>query len=263
MGKPQRFLYIGRDSMLQDMLTDLMAINSFSGTILLAAPLAFVFITNAGCTKGHHSAEEHMHRYSFEELIQRFESPERDAYQKPDELIRHLNSFLEARSTTGFSDFENGWKGITVADLGAGSGYFTWRLAREGATVIALDIDDRFLSYIEEREEVADYSDVISTRKTDPDSSGLSREEVHIIFSVNVYHHIGNRSDYFREARNSLKNGGFLIIVDFKKDSEIGPPDHIKLSEEEVVSELRAAGYSVEVDRDFLTEQNIYLAVPK
>lgn len=207
----------------------------------------------------HHSAQEHMHKTDFEELVRRFESEERDAYQKPEKVMQHLDNIFKKRGTST-PNFAKGWSGLKVADLGAGTGYFSFRMAREGASVLALDIDERFLEYIESHENYAKYRGQVKTRRVDPDSIGLKPGEVDVIFSTNVYHHIDNRVDYFREARRGLTENGILVIIDFKQgDMPVGPPEHIKLSEDQVRQELSDAGYEVEVDH-LLTYQNIYIA---
>ncbi|MCB1166000.1 MAG: class I SAM-dependent methyltransferase [Leptospiraceae bacterium] len=212
---------------------------------------------------GAKTAEEHMHEMDFDELVQHFEGKERDEYQRPDALLGYLEDLLKARASVGAPSLSNGWNGITVADLGAGTGYFSVRLARRGASVIALDIDPRFLDYIKNREEYAALSDRLELRKVEPSSIGLKKQEVDVIFSVNVYHHIQNRIDYFKAAKTSIKPGGLLIIIDFKKESKIGPPERMKIAKQDVVSELSKAGYQVDVEDQFLPEQNIYLAIPQ
>lgn len=215
------------------------------------------------CQKGsHQSAQEHMHKTDFDVLVQRFESEERNSYQKPDELMNHLDKTFRKHGSRA-SQFSQGWKGLKVADLGAGTGYFAFRMAEKGASVITLDIDERFLRYIEVHPSFNRYSNRIETRKIEPDSIGLASEEVDLIFSVNVYHHIDDRVQYFKEARKSIRDQGLLVIVDFKKgDIPVGPPEHIKLSEQKVKSELSDAGFEVTVD-GFLQYQNIYLGYPK
>lgn len=201
-----------------------------------------------------------MHKSDFQELVRRFESEERNEYQKPEEVMKRLDSIFRKRGESTLS-FASGWKGLKVADLGAGTGYFTFRMAREGASVLALDIDERFLDYIRSRPQYQTYKDRLQTRKVEPHSIGLAVGEVDLIFSVNVYHHIDNRVEYFRAARKGLTDGGMLIIIDFKQgEMPVGPPENIKLSESQVMQELKEAGFDVKVDH-FLPYQNIYIGV--
>ena len=224
-------------------------------TGLIAAICAFLPFCHKS---GHDAAQKHMHTTDFDELVQRFESEERDAYQQPEKVMKHLDSIFKKRGTSA-PVFAQGWSGLKVADLGAGTGYFTFRMARDGAQVIALDVDERFLQYIESTPEYAQYRGKVKTRKVAANSIGLKDGKVNVIFSVNVYHHIDDRVNYFRESRKGLSEDGMLIIIDFKQgEMPVGPPEHIKLSEAEVTEELSRAGYQVQVDH-VLPYQNIYI----
>ncbi|HNL73617.1 MAG TPA: hypothetical protein PKH22_14605, partial [Leptospiraceae bacterium] len=77
------------------------------------------------CSHHHHhgDANEHMNQTSFEDLTSSFENPERDKWQKPKEVL----AFLEKESS------KKSLKGLSVADLGAGTGYFSIRLLDAGA----------------------------------------------------------------------------------------------------------------------------------
>ncbi len=199
-------------------------------------------------TRNHHSdgkkgsANEHMHQSTIEELIKRFESKERDEYQKPEKVL----------------DFLGDLKGKTIVDIGAGSGYFSVRLAEKAEKVIAADVDQEFLSYIQKRIEKDELKN-IEIRKVPYDSPLLKDSEVDKIFIVNTYHHIENRSDYFAKAKKGLKENGELVIIDFfKSESPVGPPIEMKIAIDEVISELKKAGYTTfEVETNLLPYQYI------
>lgn len=187
------------------------------------------------CKKGHlqehrhGSANEYMHRSSTESLISHFESPERDAYQEPDKVIEFLGDV----------------RGKKIMDIGAGSGYFSFRLAEAGAHVIAADVNDEFQAHIRNRLSSYETGAVqMELRKLPYDSPLLDGEEVDMVFIVNTYHHIEDRVDYFAEVLSGLKPGGELVIIDyFKKDIPVGPPKGHKLKKEIVVNELSDAGF--------------------
>lgn len=200
--------------------------------------------------KEHHPEEnhanEHMHRSDFETLVSRFEDPARDEWQKPDTIIAMLGDL----------------SGKTVADIGAGSGYFSFRLAEKAGKVIAIDIDQRFLDYIDEKNASLPEKLPIETRLAAEDDPMLTPNEADIAIIVNTYHHISNRPGYFGNVREKLNKNGSLIVVDyFKKELPVGPPAHIKLTEDEVIEELQKAGFeNITVDSTTLAYQYIIMA---
>ena len=194
---------------------------------------------------GHGSANEFMHKSSFDELVQRFESPERDAYQHPHKVLEHFGNI----------------EGKTIMDIGAGSGYFSVKLAEKGAKVIAADVDDRFLEFIQDRVKKNALQN-IETRKIPYDSPSLAENEVDMVLIVNTYHHIEHRPEYFTQVKKGTKQDGKLIVVDFfKTDTPVGPPTGHKLSMDTVIDELKKAGYgSFDVNVDLLPFQYIITA---
>lgn len=191
------------------------------------------------------SANEHMHQSSVDELSRRFESPERDAYQQPEKVLEYLGNI----------------KGKKIMDIGAGTGYFSVKLAAKGAQVIAADVSDEFQMYLKERIE-KNHLKNISLRKIPYDNPGLKEKEVDMILIVNTYHHIENRSVYFTHVKKGTAPGGELVIIDFfKTDVPVGPPPAHKVSMDEVIAELKAAGFtSFEVNVNLLSYQFIIRA---
>lgn len=177
-----------------------------------------------------HAANHVMNQRPFEDLVAGFENPERDAWQKPAEVLAFLGDV----------------QGKTVMDIGSGSGYFSFRLLEAGATLICADVDERFLTYIDERmarEGVP--ASRMETRLVPYDSSTLKPGEADIVLIVDTYHHIESRVAYFAEVRAGLKPGGKLVVVDFfKRDDPVGPGVAMKMSEDVVMAELREAGYT-------------------
>jgi cyclopropane fatty-acyl-phospholipid synthase-like methyltransferase len=201
----------------------------------------------------HHRAENDtttsvnafMHQSSTEELIKDFESPGRDAYQQPEKVLNYLAPL----------------KGKKVMDIGAGSGYFSVKLANAGAEVIAADVDEAFQAALKKRIETQKLSH-ITLRKIDFDSPLLSNNEVDMVLLVNTYHHIEGRVAYFEKVKSGLSRGGELVIIDFfKSDIPVGPPVAYKISMDEVLAELKKAGFShFEVNVDLLMYQYIIRA---
>ena len=161
------------------------------------------------------------------------EDSSRDAWQKPHEVILALK--LDP--------------GEVVADIGAGSGYFTRRLARHAAKVYAVDVDRALLDRIGE-------IDKVERVHAAPDDPKLPPRSVDTIFICNVLHHIHQRPAYYAKLAHALKPGGRIVIIDFhKKPLPVGPPPAMKLSEGEVRKELEAAGFRLERSETFLPHQ--------
>jgi len=159
-----------------------------------------------------------------------FDDPARDAWQKPDEVLQQLS----LRPTD------------VVADLGAGTGYFSMRIAPQvpQGKVLAVDIEEKLVAYMKERAAkhgVGNLEAVLATPDDPKLPSGVS-----VVLVVDTYHHIGDRSAYFARVRKSLAPGGRVVIVDFKKGQfPVGPPDAHKLAPDRVQSEMKGAGYQI------------------
>ncbi len=199
--------------------------------------------------KAHHmndslSANDYLFRSTTEELSKIFDSPERDAWQKPGEVIKSLGDITNK----------------TVVDLGCGSGYFSLRLAYVGANVVAADIDSSFLAIVEgKRVDHEIDRNHLKTQLIDESRLNLANNSADIILLVNAYHHISDRVDYFSVANKVLKPNGKIVIVDFYNiPLPVGPPVNHKVSKDQVLNELKKAGYqSIEENTDLLEYQYI------
>lgn len=196
-------------------------------------------------------ADREMNRNSTKSLIANFESSGRVKWQKPDKVIAMLGDLSDK----------------TVMDIGAGSGYFTFRLAKVSGKVIAADVNDRFLKYLNARRDSlvkVTGKDNIEVRKIPYNSPGLEPHEVNAVLIVDTYHHIENRVDYLKKLRRGIKPGGVLMIVDFKLGNGIGPPDRHKLRPDVVLDEMREAGFKdILLDNETLPYQYILLTGSK
>ncbi|MFW5760353.1 MAG: class I SAM-dependent methyltransferase [Cyclobacteriaceae bacterium] len=185
---------------------------------------------------------------NFEQLVEIYEDPNRRNWQNPDLVLNMLGNLNKK----------------TVADIGSGTGYFAIRIAQFADKVIAIDIDERFLDYIEERKlEIADtIAQRIVTRLTNEDDPSLSPNEADVALLVNTYPFIDNRPVYFSQVKRGLKPDGKLVILDYKKgDIPVGPPDEIKISPEQVFAELRQAGFQeFSIDEKSLEYQYVIIA---
>lgn len=190
----------------------------------------------------HGHANHHMNKSSFEDLVKNFESADRNEWQKPEEVIRFLGEL----------------KNKTIIDIGAGTGYFEFKMNEPSAKIIAGDVDERFIKYIDERI-VSEKKTNISSRKAEYEKPPVTEQEADIVFMVDVYHHIENRKEYFSMVKKGLKPNGEMVIVDFKKgDFEHGPPNDMKIEPQIVINEMKLAGFNL-VTQDTTTLKYQYL----
>lgn len=147
--------------------------------------------------------------------------------------------------------------GDHVADLGAGGGYFTFRLADAvGPTgkVYAVDVDKGNLDYITQRARERGYTHVepILAEYDDP---LLPEGGVDLIFICNTYHHLKDRADYFASAARYLRPGGRVVIVDLNGNDWFSWLFGHWTAPETSRREMEAAGYTLTSEFTFLTRQ--------
>ena len=121
--------------------------------------------------------------------------------------------------------------GQIVADVGAGTGNFSTRLAKAAAkpTVFAVDIEPKMVAYLTKRAATEGLSNVRAVQAA-PENPNLP-EPVDVVLVVDTFHHIGSRAAYFAGVRKSLRPGGRVAIIDFRKDAPgEGPPAHFRFT---------------------------------
>ncbi|MDH3654897.1 MAG: methyltransferase domain-containing protein [Myxococcales bacterium] len=163
----------------------------------------------------------------------RLDDPGRDDWQMPEVVVERLGCR----------------PGMTVVDLGAGTGYFVGYLSeavgRRGR-VLALDTDRSMVDRMDERIE-RDGLGNVKAGVIGADDPGLAPGSVDRILIVNTWHHISNRVAYAEKLLASLGRGGLLLIVDFTIESPHGPPPQMRLTDDTVRRELEAAGFATEL----------------
>jgi len=156
--------------------------------------------------------------------------------------------------------------GQTVLDIGAGAGYFTFKIADKAQKVIALDIDPKALEYIKDQKQIlGGWTDNIEARLTPPDVPNLLPNEVDKALIVNTYNFLPDRMTYLPRLLEGMKPDALLVVVDFKKGNiPVGPSDDFKLDPTMVRRELRKAGFKqINIDSEMLTYQYIVTAKKK
>lgn len=209
--------------------------------LAVAVGFGSLFVPPTFAQQGH----QHERMPNVMEYLDRLDRPERDQDQKPAQVVEAL-----------------GLKpGMSVADLGSGSGYFTRRFVEavtETGKVYAIDVEPEALKYVEEslvhmhRPYTAEF---ILAR---PDNPKLPVESVDLIFICNTYHHLEDRTTYVRNMKSALKPGGRIAIIDFYHDArsgELGFPKKHLVPRETVEEEFHAAGYKLLKEHTFLPKQ--------
>jgi len=211
---------------------------------LTAIPLLGVALFGQSSGQDRNQADHMEHRFDNpKQSAKSFDDPARDAWQMPTRVIEAL-----------------GLKpGQIVADVGAGTGYFTVRLAKSAAApkVYAADIEPSMVSYLNERAGRERLNNVVAVQAA-ADTPNLP-ETVDLVLIVDTYHHIGGRQVYFRKLAQSLKAGGRVALIDFRPDSPEGPPKEFRFTPEQVKAEMSKAGYALAAQYDFLPRQHFLI----
>lgn len=174
----------------------------------------------------------------------------RDVWQKPDLVIRELGDITDK----------------TIADIGAGTGYFSFRLAFKAAKVIAIEIDTAAIRQIDQSKLKLPetYQNRLFSRLAKEDDPLLQENEADIIVIINTVAYIHNLSTYLNNLKRGLKNGGMLMVVDYKmKKLPIdAPPKSERIYLDAVEDLLEKAGYTnVKTNDTSLDYQYIVTAI--
>jgi FkbM family methyltransferase len=186
-------------------------------------------------TPAAHRSHDATARHSFHDVEHWksvFDDPKRDTWQKPADVVGALR--LKP--------------GMTVADLGAGTGYFLRYLSAavgENGTVFAVEVEPKLLEHLRQRVEEENIGNVVPVLASAHDPR-LPYRQLDVVLIVDTYHHFDDRLVYLRRLSQVLKPGGRVAVIDwFKRDLPEGPPLEHKLSREHVVDEMRLAGYDL------------------
>ena len=164
--------------------------------------------------------------------IEWLERPEREIEENTTMLLKYL-------------DLKSGMR---IADIGAGSGYYTRMLSTRigNGKVYAVDIEPEMIAYLKEKikkEKLSNISTVLGTEK----SVSLPAESMDMMLLVDVYHEFSFPYEMALSMYKSLKPKGKLVLVEFRTEDDAVPIKTIhKMSEAQAVKELKAAGFRLE-----------------
>lgn len=145
-------------------------------------------------------------------------------------------------------------EGKSVADIGAGSGWFTVRAAKRvgaGGQLFAVDINQEYIDHINQRAAAEGFKN-IKTVLGKPDDPMLASNSVDVVFILKTYHEIAEPVALMKKVRAALKKGGLVGIIDRNGNGA----DH-GLDKDVVVRELKLAGFSLREQYDFVKPDNM------
>lgn len=187
-----------------------------------------------------------------EKQLEVYEDTKRVIWQKP-EMVISLIKDIERK---------------TVVDIGAGTGYFAFRLAGKAQKVIAVEIDEQLVSFMDSIKHIQLTGSRVNrfeTRLGTPSDPKLKIAEADAVLLTNTYTYIQDRVAYFSNLHKNLTSKGNVVIVDYKPiNLPVGPEMRQKMSTFDITQELQEAGYNiVQVDETSLQYQYIIIAESK
>lgn len=179
-----------------------------------------------------------------QQYIDFLEREDRAAWQKPGDLIASLKL---AGSET-------------VADVGAGSGYFSFPLARAlpKGKVIAIDVEPEMLRHIHHKAMTRGVSNIEVALATNADPKVPATADV--VFMCDVLHHVPQRDVWLGTLHKQMRSGARLVVVEFKEgDLPAGPPSQAKIPRAELLRLGQAAGFTFVAEKADLLPYQLVL----
>jgi len=176
------------------------------------------------------------------------ERPDRAAWQKPDAVVAAL----------GLTGKE------IIVDIGAGSGYFSFRLARAvpQGKVIALDVEPEMIRHVHHKAMTEGVRNV-QVAFAKPDDPGVPLE-ADLVFMCDVLHHIQDRPAWLAKLAKEMHTGARLALVEFKQgELPEGPPEAVKLSRAQLVTLVTGAGLALDSEKPDLLPYQTFLVFRK
>ena len=183
-----------------------------------------------------------------EKYIAFLDRPDRAAWQRPDEVVAAL----------GLHGDE------TVFDLGAGSGYFSFRLARAvpRGKVVAADLEPEMIRHIHHKAMVEGITNLIPMiiKADDPQVP----READLVFVCDVLHHVPDRAGWLKKAASEMKPGARFVLIEFKEGKlPEGPPEAVKIPRKELIELVSQAGLPFESEKPDLLPYQVFLVFRK
>jgi SAM-dependent methyltransferase len=170
--------------------------------------------------------------------------PDREAREQPEKVLDALHLTPQ----------------MTVADVGAGTGYFTVRMAKRVAKVYATDAQPEMLKLLKER--TKGLANVETVLAGDRDAA-LPEHCCDLILLVDVYHELADPAAVVAGLRRALRDRGRLVLVEYRgEDPEVAiKPEH-KMTLPQIKKELEPLGFSFVDSLEFLPDQRVVIFTP-
>jgi ubiquinone/menaquinone biosynthesis C-methylase UbiE len=183
-----------------------------------------------------------------EQYIAFLERADRAVWQKPDEVVAALGLRGEE----------------TVVDLGAGSGYFTFRLAKvlPRGKVIAADTETEMIRHIHHRVMTESVQNVraVLIQPANPEIPA----EADLVFVCDVLHHVADRAAWLDELASEMKAGARVVLIEFKEGRlPEGPPESAKITRAQMLELMTKAGFTLVNERAELLPYQTFLVFRK
>jgi predicted methyltransferase len=177
------------------------------------------------------------------------ERDERDSLEQPDKVLTTLNIA----------------PGSTVADIGAGTGYYSLRLAKKvgpQGRVLATDIQPEMLSRLRDNMKKTGLTNIEPILCT-PTDAKLPAGQLDLALMVDVYHELANPEETMAQIRRALKPNGRLVLIEYRGEDPAVPikPEH-KMTLAQVRTEIEPMGFRLQQVFDFLPRQHLIVLVP-
>ncbi|MGE5359802.1 MAG: class I SAM-dependent methyltransferase [Bacteroidota bacterium] len=183
-----------------------------------------------------------------EKYVAFLERADRAAWQKPDEVVTAL-----------------GLKGTeTVVDLGAGSGYFTFRFAKALPTgkVVAADTEAEMIRHIHHKAMMEGVQNVEA--KLIESSDPAIPVQADLVFVCDVLHHVADRSAWLAKLAAEMRPGARLVLIEFKEGNlPEGPPEAAKITRAQMLELVTQAGLTLASERADLLPYQTFLVFRK
>ncbi len=175
-----------------------------------------------------------------------FDDPTRDSWQMASRVIETLGLAPSA----------------SVADIGAGTGFFSVRLAKAvpNGKVYAVDIEPAMLEHLRTRAAKEQLANVVPVQASR--GSPNLPTSVDLVLIVNTYHHLPSRTAYFSDLKKTLTPMAKVAIIDFRKDAPEGPPVEFRFEPAQIVAEMKQANYELDATHAFLPRQHFLVFRP-